>query len=902
VEGEGAGTAERNGWRGADWLPRTKLLRPDVAPDAVLDAVLLDAVTAAVATSPVTLISAQAGAGKTTLASAAVAASARAGLPTAWVSLDDADDSPPALLRLLAAAIATVVPAGCPVLLDLLDSDLPAASDPRRAAGVLVNDLLAAAPPPFVIVLDDVHVLRDPDTVAVVDQLCAHAPPPLHLLLVSRVDPHVALSKLRTTRRLAEVRGDDLRLDVAQATQLLNGYHGLALQASEVEAVVEAVGGWVTGVQLLGRSLDRGSVLGPTPVPTAGTDRAVLYDYLAEEVFAAEDPDVRDVLLDTCVLATITPASARALTGRPDAGEVVAMLNRRLHFLVLAVERAQGVYRYHDLFAGFLRRRLEASDPDRLARQHRQAATIADDPARKVEHLMAAAEWEQAADLIVATGRTVVPIASEVQQLARWAARLPSGARVGRPWLDLLAGLSAASRGEHRAAVPHLEAAHEQLDETDDLLGWLQAARTLHLCTGVHHRWMPLMGRIAAEPAFDRLEPAVQVDHRIGLTYGSVYSERWDVARDHLTRAVDLAATSADPAATDVLVEHLGPVLMAVDGAIGLVEGHIQQVEVRISEGPSRHRLGVLIQRSYTSFLRARWDVALDASEAGRELLDRFGGSPFARTALDWVEAGVWYARGDLPRVADLLDGRLREPAPSGLDASLKVATIPFLARARRRQGDRAAVVALGELRLNELGRVMSPAGLEAMQLVVSAQVAMATGQLDVASTALGAAVALEDRLRVVPCLGSPRVDLAIVLDQAGDPAGADRELANALRRAEERGMPGLVAQAGAEVVPLLERAVARGVCPATTSAALSAFAIEPVTRTVAVPGSSEVLSAREVEVLRLMAEGASNRAIAERLVISEHTVKTHVRHVLAKLGVGSRTQAAARARNERLV
>ena len=877
------------------WVARTKLLRPEVAADAVIDPALLQGTVRAVTSMPVTLVSAQAGAGKTTLAGAAADA---AGLPVAWVALDAGDDDLASLLHLLVSAIETVVPDGCPAARELLRSDLPAAVDPRRAAGVLVNDVVAADPPLFLLVLDDVHVLGDTDALALLDLVLAQAPPMLRVVLTTRTDPTLSLSRLRATRRLAEVRSDDLRLGVGQAEQVLNHHLGLGLTPEAVAAVVEAVAGWATGIQLLGRSLDRGTVLAASPELGSAADPSVLYDYLAEEILGAEDPATVAFLLDTSVLGTVTPRAAAAVSGRGDAEAVSADLNRRLPFLVPAVERARGVYRYHDLFSSFLLRRLAATDPDRLARQHRRAADAVADPGARIEHLLAAEDWDAAARAIEDLGRATFPGSADVARAATWAARVPGH----RPWLDLLQGVAAAAEGDRAGAVRHLERALAPADAFDDLLGRWLTVRTLHLVTNDHARLVPQQAAMAATPEFATLAPAIRVDHHIGSAYGCMYTERWDAARDALFAALDLTMATGDAGAVEVLAQHISPLLTAVDGGLDRIEAYLAWATPRIGDEPSVERLGVLHQRTLTAFLRGRFAEALDAAAAGRVLLDRLGGSPYLRSTFDWVESGAWFARGDMAHAEALLRRRQEEAAPTDLDAAMNEMQIAFWARVLRAQGRGPEVAALGARRLADPHGPVSAAILELLQLALQAEAAAAAGDRTAAEAHLRSGIEIEDRVRMIPFLPSLRAGLALLLADAGRGEEADRELAVALRTAEARGMPGLVAPSGPGLVPLLERAAGRGVCPATTAAVLAALDQGPARAAVAVPGSPEILSPREVEVLRLLTEGASNRQIAEGLFISEHTVKTHVRHVMAKLGARSRAHAAARARADHLV
>jgi LuxR family maltose regulon positive regulatory protein len=312
--------------------------------------------------------------------------------------------------------------------------------------------------------------------------------------------------------------------------------------------------------------------------------------------------------------------------------------------------------------------------------------------------------------------------------------------------------------------------------------------------------------------------------------------------------------------------------------------------------------LGSHHQRAVTSFLRGRFGEALAAAQAGRALLERLGGLPFLRTSFDWVTACTWFARGDLDAAGGLLAERRRGAPATDLDRSLNVLQVPLWARVLRSQGRAIEVARLAEAGVRDEQRLTSPLYIELAQISVRAQAAWAAGDHGTAASVLRSALEIEDRVRLVPFVGSPRLDLAMVLAQSGSSDEALRELAHVLGTVEKLGTVSLVAQAGSEVVPLLQLAVQRGVRASAAAAALATLGERTPPQPVAVPGCREVLSSREVEVLRLIVSGASNREITEALVVSLNTVKTHVSHVITKLGVRSRAEAAARARAEHLV
>jgi LuxR family maltose regulon positive regulatory protein len=855
------------------WVPRTKLFRPPTVEETVLDHALLDRTARAVADVPVTVIVAAAGAGKSTLASAVVERSGRA---TAWLRVDELDDDPASVVELLVHALDPLVDGGCPGSRQLLDTGLPAAADPRRAVGVLVNDLVAAAAPPLLLVLDDLHTVGADGVRAVLEYLVANLPPALHLLVTARRDPPLPLPRLRARGQLHEVRDADLRIAPDRAAVLLNDHLGLDLPPERVQEVVAAADGWVTGVRLL------------------GTSPEALDDYLDGEILGAETPELRRFLLDTAVLDVLDPTVCAAVTGRDDAGSLLATARARLGPLVLVADRDGGleaspVLRHHDLLRAALRRRLAAEDPARVPALQRAAAAAVADPAARVEHLLAAGAGAEAADAVLALAGADFPRPAELHHLETWIRRLPPGEVATRPRLGVLAGFAAVQRGRLVEATallePALAGATAGSSRADRVTRWL-AARALHVATSDHARLVPILAALEGDPAFADLSPAARVEHHLSRAYAATFTGDPETSAARTREAVALAAASGDDAATEVLARHLSPLLIAHEGGMDLLTEHIARTERALADRDAAPtplvRLGLLLQRACAALLAARWDEARAAVAEAGDLPERLGGLPYLRATLDWVEAAVAYARGDLA----LAEARCRPATATDLDRELTPLRRALLARILRRHGRTTELSGLA-LSVSEHDTLTAAAAAS-----VRAQAALATGN------PAGAAEHLtRGPLLLAPFLVPSHLDRAIALAAAGrhrEAVAAARDVVETARRWR---MPGLLALAGDEARPLLEE-----VGGAAVTTALGALVVPSGPAPVPVPGGAEVLSGREVEVLRLLADGASNRAVAARLVVSENTVKTHVRHVLTKLGAGSRGEAVALARRHHLI
>lgn len=857
----------------AAWIPRTKLTRPLPAADAVLDPALVARLTAAVTTAPLTLIRAAGGAGKTTLAAAVADA---VGMPSVWIRLDDLDDDPATVLDLLVLALEPIMTGGCPAVRQLLDTGLPAASDPRRAVGVLVNDLIASGPSPLLLVLDDLHVLADPRSLAVLDYLVDHLPASAHVLATSRTEPALAITRLRATRRLVEVRDDDLRLSLAQADSLLNGQLGLELSEEAVARAVATTGGWVTGLRLLSG-------------PVGDLDA-----YLEDELLSREPAELRSFLLDTSVLDLLTPTACAAVTGRSDSAAILHALQRRHSLLVQVVDPIAPAYRYHDLLGSFLARRLVSTDPLRLALLHLAAAGVSESPPRRIEHLIAAEAWEDAAEAVTAAAGAF-PRPADLQRLAAWADRLPAAAVGFVPRLRMITGLAAAQRGDLVAAVADLEPALAMLDPADTAGQWT-VARTLHVATLDHAQYVPMLRHAEASPAFAAFPPGARADHHLSLAYGALFTGRLDETARRVEVAVAAAMGSGDLPAAEVLAQHLSPLLTSAPGVVAMIDTYAEWTAVRFPDDAPLVALGRYHQQAFVALLRGQMDAAVTAARLAGPMIARLGGLPYLRGTVDWVLAGAAFARGDLVAGDAALRSAIDAPAATDLDRRLDVLRRVLLARILRQQG-RVAELAATAARA-ELDDVEGPDSHAAQaSLSIRTQWRWAVGDLSGAAELLQASLHADAGARVVPFLISPRLDLALLLDRSGRRDAALAEVATVTGAAAALGTPWLLAAPGPEIAALLRAHGGR-----TAATALSVIDVGGRPAPVDVPGGPAVLSGREVEVLRLLGSGASNAAVAAALVVSHNTVKSHVRSVLTKLGAHSRGEAVAIARRNHLL
>src|ERR671918_22028 len=334
--------------------PRSRVAR---LPEIVVRRPRLDAMLGDGERHPITLISAPPGAGKTTLVSAAFGSRRDVVL----VRVDGRDNDRAQLAGVIAAALIE----GSVGRTGRIQAALPPPTMLDAAFGNLER-----AGEHVVLVLDDVHELRSPDALATLDHLVERAPPQIDLVLCSRADPPVRLTRLRLDGRLGEIRNDNLAFDLVETGDLLMA-HGVRLTQSQVQALWKRTEGWAAGLRLAACAL-QGEADPREFVQSAAVSESVVVDYLLKELLTRQDQAAQQFLLRTSVAKRLTPALAQVLTDDARAGTRLAELERNGVFLTEVEDRTW--YRYHSLFATLLEARLRHYHHDLADELHPRAA------------------------------------------------------------------------------------------------------------------------------------------------------------------------------------------------------------------------------------------------------------------------------------------------------------------------------------------------------------------------------------------------------------------------------------------------------------------------------------------------------------------------------------------------
>ena len=381
-----------------------------------------------------TLVSAPAGFGKTTLISEWAEERLAQGESVAWVSLEESDNDPARFSTYLVAALRTVGEGiGEGVLASLRSPEPPPV---EAVVGALVNDL-AEVPQEIAVVLDDYHVIDAEPVHEATSFLLEHLPENVHLVVIGRTDPPFPLPKLRARGQMTEIRAADLRFTSEEATAFLGDVMGLALSARDVAALEEVTEGWAAALQLAAISMqDREDVSAFVESFTV-SNRHVL-DFLTEEVLERQPEHVRDFLLKTSILDRLSGPLCDALAGASDGQAMLEGLERD-NLFVVPLDDDRRWYRYHHLFADFLRGRLLREHPERVAESHLRAASWYEREgwaSEAVEHALAAGDYQWAARLIEQHAQALV-LRGEGATMDRWLSALPAVLVRSRPRLSL---------------------------------------------------------------------------------------------------------------------------------------------------------------------------------------------------------------------------------------------------------------------------------------------------------------------------------------------------------------------------------------------------------------------------------------------------------------------------------
>ena len=868
----------------ADPLLKTKVNVPQVRAEIVQRNRLLDWLNEGLQNADgfnrqLTLVSAPAGYGKTTFVADWIK---RIGLPVAWLSLDETDNDPTRFLAYLIAAIQQVQDGFGEVTSKLL---LSAQGPPvETILTVFVNEL-SAMQAPLILVLDDYHVIH---TLSIHEQLrflLEHQPAQLHLVIVSREDPLLPIPRLRARNKVLEIRQDDLQFTLEETIEFLTRIMGLNLTVEQASALERHTEGWIAGLQLAALSMRGNSDHSEFIEAFTGSSRFVL-DYLIEEVFERQSPEMKDFLLKTSILERLSASLCDAVLERTDTQLLLENLEQANLFIV-SLDQSRTWYRYHQLFAELLRHRLRVGAKEAESGLHIRASDWFEKNgyfAEAIQYALAAKDWMKAKKLLGHVNTEMLK-RGEVATLIHWYSIFPEEVLMADPKLCFDSCWPLLLAGRFDSAAPLLDHVKRLAQSVPEFLGEVLTAQAfLARGLGDNARMVEKSRRALDLLSKNSVNSRGLVAINLGLAY-------WHMGKMGETEKVLIEAREASEATGNIY-----GVLTAIilHGRVFAVRGQLHQAKVVFEQAIERGGMIPINALAHLDLcsLYYEWNdlssseqhlqIAFELSQRGQN--DEFLVSCWMMLlSLRLAQGNLGEAQQALAKARELVaKGKIPAQTADRVDAAA--------GRLAVAQNDFASI----RLLLGTLKDGMDVHPFYRFINLTKAHLLLANKKKKEANEYL------KNLYQEVSRNGWQYGLIAVRAAQALATDTSDRTqmyLADALKLGEPEGFVRVFLDAGMGIVPPLQELAKREVFSEYVKRILESMG-EHLDITGAGNGSLiEPLSEREVEVLKLVTSGLSNREIAAKLFISPGTAKTHIHNLCGKLGVRNRTEAAMRAK-----
>jgi len=815
----------------------------------------------------------------------------------AWLSLDEGDNDPMRFTSYLIATLQTIKTGIGESLLAVLQSP-----EPPSVEVILTNLLneVAAAPEDFVLVLDDYHVIDAKTVDNALTFLLEHQPPQMHLVIATREDPSLPLSRLRARDQLTELRAADLRFTPSEAAEFLNQMMRLNLSVEDIATLETRTEGWIAGLQLAALSMQGHKDATGFIQSFTGSHRFVL-DYLVEEVLKKQSESVQTFLLRTSILDRMCgPLCDAVLLAPSTSGQETLEYLEHANLFIVPLDDERRWYRYHHLFAELLRQRLQRSED--IAEYHIRASEWYENNNLMLEafrHAAAANDIECAIRLMESR-QMPLHLRGAAITILDWLKTLPDAARNARPVLWWKQASLMLTIGQTMGVEEILQKAESVLDAavmpdaefdatTRDLIGRIAVTKASLAQLQVQIETVFVQSRRALE----YLHPD-NLSHRssatCGLGYAYFWQDEWDKARQAYAEALSLAQTAGDIPNSILASIRLGQLQKDQNQLYLAVETYQHALQL-LGDYSNPNAIVAYLGLAETFYRWNNLDAAEQYAEQGLKLALQYDQitDRIIMSKLHLVFIKV--ARGDIPGAAQLVS-QAEQIARQKNFTSRQSNIAYFQTWIHLHQGDLDATVQL--TRDNEIPLMQARVLIKQNESSAALEVLK---QLRQRLEARG----LEGRLLEAMAAQS------VALYANGEKEKAVELLGEVLARAEPAGWIRLFLDEGTLMAELLSIAAARGIRPDYINKLLAAFKAEmkDEQQTVSVPGHPsliEPLSPRELDVLCLIAQGLSNQEIGKRLFLALDTVKGHNRKIFDKLQVQRRTEAIVRARELGLV
>jgi len=858
-----------------------------------------------------TLVAAPAGYGKTTLLSEGIRDSS---MPVGWLTLDENDNDPAHFWSYLISALQTVQVDIGKSAWGLLQSQQ---APPIESISTIIVNEMSEVNEDFALVLDDYHMIEAQPIHDSMNFLLNHLPLQAHLVIASRTDPLLPLARLRAQNQLVEVRADDLRFTSEEATAFLNDVMNLRLSDEDVTTLESRTEGWIAGLQLAAISMQGLENVSAFIAEFSGSSRYIL-DYLVEEVLHRQEVGIQSFLLETSILDRFTASLCNAVTGRNDSQEILAQLEG-INLFLMPLDSERRWYRYHHLLADLLRNQFMLSQKERMTELHLRASQWFEQEGltgEAIDYSLHAKDHERAASLIESVAPTMV-IHSYNTIVLSWLKKLPNEMIIDRPWLSLSSAIANSLTGHSNTVELFLHSAESAMSKIEDqypdktfpdharIRSRVRAVRIYEtIIQGNIQHAIELCHESLQYPPEDDLVAHAAVVGNLGWSYW--FMGDLQAARQYFEEAAQLGQSSNHPYVTILSTCYLADIYR--------LYGHLYQAAEKYREAI---RLGTQLEgenplpltgEAYIGLSRLffEWNdigEAIRHANIGTKLAE--SGGVITSIVIGYLML-AWQnqACGNINASLEALHRAEGIPLES-IDSHTLCITSAWKARLSLTQGNLNTANRWITRQEPELNLRDIPEFLSELPYLTLVRLRIAQGEVDEIPDLLEC---LRQKVEEEKRTGSLIEILALqsVAWQAqGDLDQALATLEHALSLAEPEGYVRTFVDEGEPMAKLLRLAASRGITKKYVRKLLASFYLgsESQSRVLPAEGAAimsdlvEPLSERELEVLRLIVAGMSNREIGEKLIIGEGTVKTHINNIYGKLDVQSRTQAIARAR-----
>lgn len=887
----------------------TKLLIPPIRPAWVKRPHLVSRLNDGLGRK-LTLMSAPAGYGKSTLLSEWVH---QISIPAAWLSLESADNTPSRFWSYFVSALQTL--SGMKEEFSSenlvgLEGALPDSSLDEVLATLV--DEIARVRTPFILILDDLHLITDPGIHNGLVFLLEHLPATadgMHLVVSSRKDPPWPLARMRARAEIAEVRTRDLRFALDETAEFLNRVMGLTLTTGDIERLEQRTEGWIAGLQMAALSMQNREDIPAFLEKFSGSHRFVL-DYLIEEVLNQQPPDVMDFLIKTSILNQLSAPLCDEVTGREGSQEVLISLEQSNVFL-FSLDDEQRWYRYHPLFNDLLRKRLQTVQAAELPALHSKASAWYEANGflrDAILHALEADDMKQVARLVSGN----ILILAEGEALPEILEHIRSTQLediCSRPWLCISVAWAkayAAQLDEAETLIDSMEASLPGTvaeEERDRLIGHGMVIRAyVEWLRGRFEKAVDISREALARiPKNDTLEQA-NILIILGLATQNTgdYSAAIQVFRD--------ATSSSWKAGNRYLYIYASSCLVYALKGMGKLHESIdacQEIEKLASQSDEEYYIQAISLATKSEILRL-WnelDKSLKAAQQAVALAEKWKQIDTLHFSLS-VLTDAYLALGDLKEAGTIIQ---RSKWVASLVSDWFMLITEFQeAKLHLASGNLDAFVQWKMRRCS--------AGVTSYTYYpVLARYSMMQKDYSEALKVLDEGIS---NLQEIGLWGRA-IELylmkAVVLSTLGKKEKALSSLKVALKMAEPEGYTYLFVIQGNPLMGLLRQAIRQGIHREFARKILSIMEAEQLKareKTMKEKGAKplsnaeilEPLSERELDVLRLLNSKLSVPEIAQELTVAPSTVRTHIRVIYSKLGVHGRLEALQRARDLALI